>query len=272
MIIPAPLPGCSGFSLVHFVYLYWLNFIFNDPFGIGGNTMDSREVLPSEECTHFDPKAFVSNIGAFLIFSATHSLLARTAVKRFLGLEGKPYERPLFAFLSPITWFLSIYGWTPIGNCSRFDILNIGLTQVLISGGIFLLANLYLLGLFYVMPDHVFGTSRYKLAEGEEPPHELLTTFPYNLVRHPAASSFLWMYWVLPAYTVNHLQLAALWTVYIIPATLLFEEGGLRGAEGEFGDAYEEYASKVNAFTPSKHAIANVLGCPVGQRTDRKSA
>ncbi|EEQ97579.1 conserved hypothetical protein [Perkinsus marinus ATCC 50983] len=174
--------------------------------------------------------------------------------------------------MSPITWFLSIYGWTPITDCTRFDITQVGLIQCLVSGGIFILANLYLLGLFYVLPDHVFGTSRYKYSEGEEQPHELFTAFPYNLVRHPAASSFLWMYWVLPAYTPSHLQLAALWTIYIIPATLLFEEGGLRGPAGEFGKAYEDYASKVNAFTPSKHAIASALGCPVGARTNRKSA
>ncbi|KAF4678012.1 hypothetical protein FOL47_006961 [Perkinsus chesapeaki] len=261
-----------AFISVHFVYVYWLNFIMNDPFGIGGNTMDSREILPADQCTHFDPKAFVSNIGAFLIFSGTHSLLARTVVKRFLGLEDKLYERPLFAFLSPITWFLSIYGWTPISDCSRFDIFNIGLSQVLISGGIFLLANFYLLGLFYVMPDHVFGTSRYKYSEDQEHAPKLLTTFPYNLVRHPAASSFLWMYWALPAYTVNHLQLSALWSIYIIPATLLFEEGGLRGSTGEFGDAYDEYANEVHAFVPSKYSVAKILGCPIDRRTARKTA
>ncbi|EER07505.1 conserved hypothetical protein [Perkinsus marinus ATCC 50983] len=270
--IVAYLLSRSAFVGIHVVYLYWLNFIFNDPFGVGGNTMDAREILPYGECTHFDPGAFVANIGSFLIFSVPHSLLARTAVKKRLGLYNKPYERPLFAFMSPITWFLSIHTWTPFDNCARFDITNISAAQVLVFGGIFLLANLYLLGLLYTLPDHILGTSHYKYCEGEKHAHKLLTNFPYNLVRHPSSASFLWMYWALPAYTGNHLQLAALWTIYIIPATLLFEEGGLRGPTGEFGEAYEEYASKVNAFTPSKYSIATIFGCPMGIKANGKSA
>jgi len=90
---------------------------------------------------------------------------------------------------------------------------------------------------------------------------KLITSFPYGLVRHPAASGFLWMYWFLPAYTPTHILLASLWTIFILVGTLEFEEGGLRG-EDEFGKAYVEYSKNVAALYPTPKAIMNSL-CPV---------
>jgi hypothetical protein len=52
------------------------------------------------------------------------------------------------------------------------------------------------------------------------------------------------MYWSLPAYTANHLLLAALWTVFIVVGTLFFEEGGLKGTD-EFGAKYHAYSQDV---------------------------
>ena len=101
----------------------------------------------------------------------------------------------------------------------------------------------------------MFGTGKYRYPQGQSPKHaDIIRGFPYGLVRHPAATAFLWSYWALPAYTPNHILLASLWTVFIVVGTLVFEEGGLRG-ESEFGRNYLEYAKEVPAFYPTPSGV-----------------
>jgi protein-S-isoprenylcysteine O-methyltransferase Ste14 len=89
--------------------------------------------------------------------------------------------------------------------------------------------------------------------------HKLIVSFPYSLVRHPAAAFFLWAYWVgIPSYNANHILLASLWTVFIVVGTLIFEEGGL--VDHEFKQLYTRYSNKVNAFVPSVWSIKHCLG------------
>jgi len=98
------------------------------------------------------------------------------------------------------------------------------------------------------MPDHVFGTSRHILKK-EKVSHDIFVHFPYGMVRHPAATGFLWMFWAIPSWSANHIFYAACWSLFIIVGTH-FEEGGLRGAHGEFGKKYLVYAKQVGMFFP----------------------
>lgn len=67
------------------------------------------------------------------------------------------------------------------------------------------------------------------------------------------------MYWAIPAFNANHLLLAAMWTAFILVGTLVFEEGGLRGAD-EFGKQYEAYAKEVSGLYPNAQCVFAMLG------------
>ncbi|KAF4662854.1 hypothetical protein FOL47_006030 [Perkinsus chesapeaki] len=242
------------------VFPYWLNFMLNDPLQLGWNTIDSGDVLPEGTCVIFDPHSLYNNLLAFFIFAVPHSVLARQSVKKILRIADKPYERPLFAFISPVTFFLTFYYWQPISNCSRFDISTLSCGAIMVSTTISLIAVIYILGVMFTLPDHIFGTERYKLKSGETQKGKLITTFPYNLVRHPAGAGFLWLFWSFPSYNVNHIIISSMWTLYVVPATLLLEENSLRGPNGEFGPAYDRYAEDVAAFLPGKCVFRAFFG------------
>ncbi|KAF4690450.1 hypothetical protein FOZ63_005076 [Perkinsus olseni] len=158
--------------------------------------------------------------------------MARRSVKEALGIADQPYERPPFAFMSPITSFLSSFYWKPVSNCRRFDPAALSLGHVALSGSISVIAAIYTTAALLALPDHIFGTERYKLKPDEKPEARLVTSFPYNLVRHPAGAGFLCLLWSLPSYTVNHITLSITWTLYVVPATLLLEERSLKGPGG----------------------------------------
>jgi len=260
----------SRFSFVftHFVALYWVNYILNDPFGIGGATLDFRpeEILPASKCNPIITENVQFNSFLFSLWVVSHSGLARNKYKELVGLVDHPLERPLFAAVAPIVWFINIHFWRPISNCDRWDPLSTSLPVAVISGIIGTLALLLVLSFLFMMPDHVFGTSKYKYPPGKLPHGVISYNYPYGLVRHPAATGFLWIYLVLPSQSPNHLLLAAFWIVYIVIATLVFEEGGLKSS-GEFGAEYLAYRAQVPAFYPRPSAIAALLGFKTKSRS-----
>ncbi len=249
-------------------------FVLNDPLGLGFfNTLDSAaKVVP---CTTFDSAALIRNIAVFvLVWWGPHSVLARRVVKQAIGTWGSAYDRPLFAFIAPLTWLATLVLWTPIDTCAApTPVLALPAWRLALHGGVFAAWSVVLLGLFYLLPSHVFGTDRCTWINGKAPAskkHAIITAFPYGVVRHPAAAAFLWFYWaVLPSHSANHWLLASLWTLFIVVGTLLFEEGGLRGAD-EFGDKYRTYARHVNAFYPSLWSLKKLVGLKVPSIDDAK--
>lgn len=147
-------------------------------------------------------------------------------------------------------WGINIHYWKPISDCYKWSPEAVSLPIGLISAGLVFFPLILCLGLFYLLPDHVFGVYKYKITPNQPQTHTLLTSFPYGVVRHPAATFFLWFYWCLPAYSENHIFLASLWTVFIVVGTLVLEESGLR-TEDEFGKKYLEYAKNVPALYPN---------------------
>jgi len=237
-------------------------FVLNDPLNLGLPTLDAKGSV-SPTCTTFDWAAFQFNALVFLVvWWGPHSLLARASVKKALGLHGTALDRPLFAAIAPFTWLYTLLSWKPIDTCARFNILtDVSPVRHIVSAVLFAFWNIELLGLFYLLPNHVFGTDLHTWPDGKQPKGkpEIIWTFPYGLVRHPAAAFFLWAYWIMiPNYTTNHIVLASFWTVFILLGTLVFEEGGLRGDE-EFGPKYLDYASKVNPFWPSLWSIKRLF-------------
>lgn len=242
-----------NFIAVHaFTVFYWFPFLFNNPLNFPlVNTLDAKQTLPTDQCTSFDYDAAKNNILLwFFVWWVPHSGLSRKVVKQALGLWDHPIDRPLFGVFACIGITTWTHFWRPISNCpgTQWDLFSVDIKIWAFSGSVIAFSLFLILGFFWTMPDHVFGTSRHRqLVNPPEP--QLFVKFPYGMVRHPAASGFIWMFWAIPAWTPNHIFYATLWTIFIVVGTH-FEEGGLRGSDGEFGSAYVKYAAQVGMFFP----------------------
>jgi len=249
-----------AFLGTHLVFVYWLSFLLNDPLNLGTNTLDVKVPQPAATCTPFIQENIVYDLGLFALWWGTHSFLARTFYKKAVGLVEHPIERPLFAAIATIAWGVNVLLWKPITDCERWYPLELPLSRWFVHGPIIGLAVVLVVGFLWLLPDHVFGTAKYQYPQGKFPHHSILGGFPYGLVRHPAASGFLWAYWALPAYTTNHIFLASLWTVFIVVGTLVFEEGGLKNDKTGFGKQYLAYRKNVPAFYPSVNGLLELFG------------
>jgi protein-S-isoprenylcysteine O-methyltransferase Ste14 len=257
---PSFLLSRFAFLGTHVVFLYWLSFLLNDPLNLGTNTLDFKQPAPpGTQCRRLIPENVSHDLMLFALWWGTHSLFARKAYKQAIGLWNHPLERPLFATIATIMWGINVIFWKPISDCSRWNPLTVPPQIWAASGTVILFAILLVVGFLWYLPDHVFGTGRYSHPPGSPPKHGIITGFPYGLVRHPAATGFLWAYWALPAYTENHIFLASLWTIFILVGTLVFEEGGLKG-EDEFGKKYLQYKNEVWAFVPNVNYLKSVVG------------
>lgn len=240
-----------NFVLVHlFTVFYWFPFLFNNPLKFPlVNTLDSSKGTSDPTCVpDWDYDALKSNILLwFFIWWLPHSGLSRRVVKQALGLWNHPIDRPLFGIVACVGISIWTHFWRPITTCGHFDVLTVNPVILVISGVVIGFSLFLILGFFWAMPDHVFGTSRHRILKNP-PKHALFLKFPYSMVRHPAASGFIWMFWALPSWTPNHLLYATLWTIFIVVGTN-FEEGGLRSSD-EFGLSYSKYAAQVGMFFP----------------------
>lgn len=93
-----------AFLGTHVVFLYWVNFLLNDPFNLGTNTLDVKEVKPKEQCTPLILDNIRFDLLLFGLWWGTHSLFARKAYKTAVGLWQHPLERPLFAAIATVVW------------------------------------------------------------------------------------------------------------------------------------------------------------------------
>lgn len=259
--LPSYILSRFSFLFTHFIALYWVNYLLNDPFGLGGNTLDFRpsKIEPPSECNPLIIENVQFDVLLFSLWVVTHSGLARKKYKEIVGLVDHPLERPLFAAIAPVIWGINIHFWKPISTCHRWDPLSTPLPVAALSGVIGTLALLLILTFLWLMPDHVFGTGKYKYPQGQLPHGKISYGYPYGLVRHPAATGFLWIYLTLPSPTPNHFLLAGFWIVYILIATLVFEEGGLKSSD-EFGQEYAQYRAQIPAFYPRPAGVLALLG------------
>jgi len=242
-----------NFIAVHlFTVFYWFPFLFNNPLNFPIiNTIDAplSDILPAGQCTEFDWDAAKNNWFLWAgVWWFSHSGLSRRVVKQALGLWEHPFDRPFFGLVACLAITIWTHFWQPVSNCARWDIFETPTWQIGASATVVSFCLYLVLGFFWVMPDHVFGTSRHKILKNPPKP-ELFVTFPYGMVRHPAATGFLWLFWSLPNYSANHIFYSACWSIFIIIGTT-FEENGLRASGGEFAGTYEIYRKQVGMFFP----------------------
>jgi len=126
-----------------------LNFAQYTPSFFKLTTLDAKYLEPIDTCTSFDVAAFRNNLLYFVLWWTSHSGLARSKVKKALGIDEHPIERPLFAAVATIVWFLNIHNWIPISNCYKFDILKVSSLHWLGIGPILLFATVLIVGLVF---------------------------------------------------------------------------------------------------------------------------
>jgi len=69
---------------------------------------------------------------------------------------------------------------------------------------------------------------------------------PFRWVRHPLYSAMIILLWATPQMSLGRFELAALWTAWILVATLLEE----RDLMADFGETYRQYCKRVPMFVP----------------------
>lgn len=252
-----------AFLMTHVSFGVAVNMLLNDPFDLGLVSLDAKQRVDDAVCERFNQDAIKNDVIWFALWWGSHSILAREAVKKALGLWESPLERPIFAAIASVMWLLNSLNWQPISNCASefFDVYTLELTPFNILRILVVLAGVFeVLSLLYSLPDHVFGTAKYKYLAGKLPAPGLITKLPYNIVRHPAAAGFLWAFWAYPSYTTNHIFFAGMWTVFIIVGTLVLEESGIRSDTSEFGCQYKVYAQKIGSLYPTPFAIKRLFG------------
>lgn len=250
-----------NFVLVHlFTVFYWAPFLTNNPLNFPFvNTLDAAQVLPPGQCTQFDTEAAKSNFYLwFFVWWLSHSGLSRKVVKQALGLWEHPIDRPFFGLVACLAISTWTHFWRPVTNCSRWELFDTPLYLAVPAAAVIGFCFYLILGFFWALPDHVFGTSRHEVRKTPFVP-KLITAFPYGMVRHPAATGFLWMFWSIPSWTPNHIFYALCWSIFIIFGTT-WEENGIRASAGDFGPIYNKYADQVGMFFPK---LRWFMGVPV---------
>ena len=75
---------------------------------------------------------------------------------------------------------------------------------------------------------------------------EFVVRGPFRWVRHPLYFAIIVLFWAAPEMTLSRLELAALWTAWMIVGALLEE----RDLKAEFGGTYREYCRRVPMLIP----------------------
>jgi len=256
----------GSFAFLHINFAVMMNFLANDPLGLGGNTIDAREVGDAKTCVKFDLHNFLVDFGWFLTWWIQHSGMARKRFKEATGLLDHPIERALFGTVANVVLLNFLFRWRPITTCERWDLFQTSWVAALVSLPIIAVALFVVLYFLYVFTDHVFGTARYAIAPGTHRTPQISWVFPYNMVRHPTAAGFLFFFWAIPSYTLNHVYFAALWSAFILAGTK-FEETGL---VNEFGQEYVQYRQQVGQFFPRMKWFAKTFTGGGGKASSSK--
>lgn len=191
-------------------------------------------------------EAVIVNMLLMSLFAIQHSVMARTAFKRWSAtFLPAACQRSTYVLLSSLVLLLLFWQWRPI------------LTPIWqVSGPMaWLLIGVHWLGWLIAfasthMIDHfdLFGLRQAFFAwRGAEMPNQSFRTpLLYKIVRHPLMLGLLLAYWATPEMTSGHLLFALANTAYILVA-LQFEE---RDLIAEFGATYQDYRRRVPMLVP----------------------
>jgi protein-S-isoprenylcysteine O-methyltransferase Ste14 len=181
-----------------------------------------------------------------VFFFCQHSIMIRRSVReRFARLIPDEYYSAFYALASGITLTMVLILWQKIpGPLISFDGISYWLLRVLFfvcMAGFHWVAKS--LGSFDALG---IRQVRRRLRNRETRDMPLTVKGAYRWVRHPLYSISLVMIWSSPVVTGDRLLFNALWTTWIVIATMLEE----RDLVYKFGDQYRAYQKQVPMIIP----------------------
>jgi protein-S-isoprenylcysteine O-methyltransferase Ste14 len=213
--------------------LIFMAFLFRGPYNHVDLGMSDTQVLI------FD--AFLC-----LLFFAQHSLMARKPFRQWLkGFLPSPYYGAFYAVASGIAVLALVVFWQQ----SAYTLVSPQGPIRLILRAIFVVAiagvawTIWALGLFVnfrlqPMVDDLRGKQSGSRLVNDRG--------PYRWIRHPLYLSSLLMIWSNPDLTLDRLLFNLLFTVWVIAAIILEEQGLV----ATFGEAYRNYQREVPILIP----------------------
>jgi protein-S-isoprenylcysteine O-methyltransferase Ste14 len=191
-------------------------------------------------------KALLVNGGFLTLFVVQHTIMARTAFKRWwTQIVPKQVERSTFVLATCLILIGLVWNWQPLpavvwhiegpAAIALWALSAAGWATVLVAT--MLINHFELFGLRQVVL-HAFNREY-------EAPH-FVERGLYKVVRHPLMTGFLLAFWSTPHMTVGHLFFAGMVTFYVLVGVKIEE----RTLLGEHGDTYRVYMRRVPGLVP----------------------
>ena len=190
--------------------------------------------------------ALLTNLALLGLFAVQHSVMARSAFKRWwTRIVPEPAERSTYTLLSSLALIALFALWQPMGGVVWKVASPLG--QAVLYGAFAFGWGLVLVSTFLINHFDLFGLRQVWLQLLGKPyqPVSFRTPALYRYVRHPLYVGWFFAFWATPTMTVAHLVFAIATSAYILIAIQL-EEHDLVAAHPE----YEDYRRRVPMLVP----------------------
>jgi hypothetical protein len=198
-----------------------------------------------------------------LVFFAQHSVMVRRPVRARLAAVVPPrYDGAFYAITSgaALTFFVVLY--QPVDEPALFALHGAARAAVLAAAALALAAfawatlALHTLDAFGLDPirRHLRGSLPDSRSAGIFPAKAFVVRGPFRWVRHPIYAAVIVLLWATPRMGPGRLELAALWSAWILVGAALEE----RDLVAEFGEAYRRYRRRVPMLVPWRRPVPGV--------------
>lgn len=193
------------------------------------------------------PEALIVNTALLGLFAVQHSVMARSAFKRWwTRFIPAPIERSTYVLLTSLILILLFEAWRPMTTVV-WSVESEALRNAL-HGLYFLGWGIVLYSTFLIDHFDLFGlrqvTLHFRGQPYTAPPFQMSSL--YRWVRHPIMLGFLVAFWAAPDMTSGRFFFAAMTTAYVVIALHLEERTLLAG----LGEPYREYRARVPMLLP----------------------
>ncbi len=181
-----------------------------------------------------------------LLFFFQHSGMIRRSFRRWLAnFIPTPYQGTIYTLASGACLLIAVAFWQ--GSDTILFEAN-GLIRGFLRGFFVLSIFGMVWGLLALRSVDIFGLSPILKRSNAKPiPENHLTIRgPYRWVRHPLYLFMIILFWSAPLLTMDRLLFNALWTIWVVAATVLEE----RDLAVNFGAAYRDYQLRVPMLVP----------------------